>query len=67
MITYDIKDGVVLLKTKALFSGEPPQRRALASFVPAQMDPATQMSLSTSAIFNKRTTCIYSQNFVKKK
>lgn len=56
MITYDIKDGVVSVRPHVLFSGDVPKRTALTPFLTAHMDLTTQMSLSTSVIFNKRTT-----------
>lgn len=65
MITYDIRDGVVSMKPNVLFSGELPQRPTLTPSLLAQMDLTTQVSLSAGAIFNTKTTCIYSQNFVK--
>lgn len=65
MITYDMKDGIVWGRPTVLFSGELPKRTALTPFSLAQMDLITQMSLSTSAIFNERT-CIYFQIFVEK-
>lgn len=63
MITYDIRDSVMSMKLNVLVSGVLPQRLTLTPSLLAQMDLTTQMSLSTSAIFNKRTICIYSQNF----
>lgn len=66
MITYDIKDAVVSVRPHVLFSGELPERPALTRFSSAQMNLTTQMCLSPSAIFNKRTTCVYSQSFVYK-
>ena len=59
MITYGIRDGVVSVKPHVLFAGELPS-------LLAKMDLTTQMSLFSSATFNKRTR-IYSQNFVKTK
>ena len=67
MITYNIKGGDVSVRPNVLFLGDLPERTTLNSFLPAHMDLTTQMSLSTSTIFNKGTTCIYSQSFVKKK
>lgn len=65
MITCDIKDGAVSVRP-IVFSGELLERTALTHFSLAQMGLTTQMSLSTTATFNKRTTYIYSQIFFKK-